>query len=238
MKILGLIPARGGSKGIPRKNIKPLGGKPLIAYSIEAGLKSRYLDKVLVSTDDEEIAQVARQYGADVPFIRPAELARDDTPTLPVIQHALRFLADKGETYDAVCLLQPSSPFRTPAFIDAAIEKYVRSGADSLVTVRRVPHHFNPHWIFEPGKDGFLHIATGESNKNIIPRRQELPPAYYRDGSIYISDASLILYENALLGNRLAFLETPEDFPAINLDTRDDWEEAVRTIEKFKNAYL
>jgi len=134
MKILGLIPARGGSKGIPRKNIKPLGGKPLIAYSIEAGLKSRYLDKVLVSTDDEEIAQVARQYGADVPFIRPAELARDDTPTLPVIQHALRFLADKGETYDAVCLLQPSSPFRTPAFIDAAIEKYVRSGADSLVT--------------------------------------------------------------------------------------------------------
>jgi len=234
MKILGLIPARGGSKGIPRKNIKPLGNKPLIAYSIEAGLQSRYLDKVLVSTDDEGIAQIARQYGADVPFIRPTELARDDTPTLPVIQHTLQFLAEQGENYDAVCLLQPTSPFRPPEFIDRAIEIFMQRGADSLVTVRKVPHEYNPHWVFEPDRNGFLHIATGESNNEIIPRRQELPPAYYRDGNIYVMTTDLVLRQNALLGEKLAFYETPSSIPAVNLDTPEDWEEAVKLLEKLR----
>src|SRR5262245_13926725 len=122
MNVLGLIPARGGSKGVPRKNIKPLAGKPLLNYTAEAALSSQKLTRVILSTEDEEIAEVGRACGIEVPFLRPAELAQDTTPTLPVVQHALQFLEAMGSHFDAVCLLQPTNPFRRTVDIDNCIE--------------------------------------------------------------------------------------------------------------------
>ncbi len=224
MKVLGIIPARGGSKGIPGKNIKLLGGKPLIQYTIEAALQSEMLERIIVSTDSQSIATVAKQLGADVPFIRPMELAQDDTPTLPVIQHALKWLEQRGQQYDAVCLLQPTTPFRPVGFIDQAIEGFKQSGADSLVSVLPVPAEYNPHWTFEPNERGFLKIATGE--KQIIPRRQELPSAYIRDGAIYITKVQVIVELNSLYGNLIDFIVS-EESTHVNLDTLDDWERAL-----------
>jgi len=124
MKILGLIPARGGSKGVPRKNIKLLGGKPLLQYTSEVALQSKYLSKVIVSTDDNEIKDVAQNLGLEVPFIRPKNLSEDSSTSLSVIQHALQFYKDNGDAFDAVCLLQVTSPFRNAEFLDKAIKKF------------------------------------------------------------------------------------------------------------------
>ncbi|MBI2055590.1 MAG: acylneuraminate cytidylyltransferase family protein, partial [Candidatus Sungbacteria bacterium] len=129
MKILGIIPARGGSKSIPRKNIKELGGKPLIAWTIEAAKKSGVFDRIILTTDDSEIAEVGREWGVEVPFMRPNELAEDHTPTLPVIQHTLAWLED-NESYepDAVMILQPTTPFRQPHHIQEAVQLFRQSG--------------------------------------------------------------------------------------------------------------
>ncbi len=228
MKILGIIPARGGSKGIPGKNIKVLGGKPLIAWTIDQARKALLLNYFMVNTDDEQIAETARQYGAQVPFLRPTELAADETPTLDVVEHTLRFFGSKGQNFDAVCLLQPTSPFRPDGLIDQAIKTFIESDADALVTVRPVPDEFNPHWVFEPDEQGFLKIATGDTE--IIPRRQELPPAYFRDGSIYLTKSEVILERHSLYGEKLAYLVMPDNVPYINLDTPSDWEQAERII--------
>jgi CMP-N,N'-diacetyllegionaminic acid synthase len=229
MKVLGLIPARAGSKGVPGKNIKLLGNKPLIQYTIEAAQKSALLSKIIVSTDSDLIASTVSPLGVEVPFMRPADLAQDTTPTLPVIQHALKFFETKGFTYDAVCLLQVTSPFRPIGFIDNAIRKFKATDADCLVSVLRVPAEYNPHWVFEPDNDGMLKIATGE--KSIIPRRQDLPPAFFRDGSVYITTSSVILHENSLYGTRISFIESDPGFH-VNIDTPDDWRKAERILER------
>src|SRR5438105_3691856 len=134
MKVLGVIPARGGSKGVPRKNTRLLCGKPLLQYTAEAALLSRRLSRVILSTGDDEIAQVGRGCGLDVPFMRPRELAQDDTPMLPVVLHAVLWLEEQGDTYDAVCLLQPTNPLRRAEDIDGAIGLLQQGGADSAVT--------------------------------------------------------------------------------------------------------
>jgi CMP-N-acetylneuraminic acid synthetase len=170
MKILAIIPARGGSKGVPGKNIKLLNGKPLLAYTAEIALQSDYLTAIMVSTEDESIAAVAKSLGIKVPFVRPLALAQDDTPTIDVIIHALQWYEKQTIFFDAVCLLQVTSPFRTVGFLDKAIEKFIASGCDSLVSVQKVPHEYNPHWTFEVNDEGNLKIATGEIK--IIPRRQ------------------------------------------------------------------
>ena len=222
-KILALIPARGGSKGVPGKNIKPLAGKPLIAYTIEQAKASRLLDRVILSTDDFEIASVAEEYGLEVPFIRPAELAQDHSGTLEVVRHALDFFEERGERFDAVCLLQVTSPYRPEGVIDEAIRLFERERPDSLISVRRVPDEFNPHWTFEIRENGRLKIATGE--EKIIPRRQELPPAYHRDGAIYITSVETIRNKGSLLGDDI--LAFPIESPVlINIDTMEDWKEA------------
>ncbi len=229
MKVLGLIPARGGSKGIPGKNIKPLAGKALICYSIEAALASGELTEVLVSTDSEAIAEQSRQAGASVPFIRPAELASDRSPTIDTVIHALEFCQARGEHYDALCLLQPTCPFRTASAIREAIQRFMQSKADSLISVREVPHQYNPHWVFEPeGDSPFLKIATGE--KNIIPRRQELPPAYHRDGSIYITRTEVLLQQRSLYGERTAYWLNEEE-GHVNIDTPADWAQAEAILK-------
>lgn len=228
MRILAVIPARGGSKGVPGKNIKILGDKPLIAYSIESAKKSRLLSEIMVTTDDETIADVALQWGANIPFMRPKELAEDVTPTLAVIQHALEFYESRGDFFDAVCLLQPTSPFREDGFIDAAITKFKESKADSLVSVLPVPHEYNPHWTFETDESGFLKIATGD--EKLISRRQDLPKAYHRDGAVYIMKTDIVK-QDSLYGKQLTYIESnPENY--VNIDTLQDWEKASLLIKK------
>ncbi|HIP17794.1 MAG TPA: acylneuraminate cytidylyltransferase family protein [Sulfurovum sp.] len=223
MKILGLIPARGGSKGIPGKNIKLLLGKPLIAYTIEQVKASNLLDRVILSTDDPKIAEVAKAHGLDVPFMRPDALARDSSGSLGVVQHALEFFEAQGEVFDAVCLLQVTSPYRPEGVIDEAIALFIKEKPDSLVSVRKVPDEFNPHWTFEIEKNNRLKISTGE--EKIIPRRQELPPTYHRDGAIYITSTDTIQNKGSLLGDDI--IAFPIDSPKlINIDTMDDWNEA------------
>ena len=230
MKILGLIPARGGSKGIPGKNIKPLHGKPLLQYTFESAKESKLLSKLILSSDDAEILAVANEMGLETPFIRPAALAEDNTSSLEVVQHALKFFAQKGENFDAVCLLQPTTPFRRKGLVDEAIEKFVSRNFDSLLSVREVPSEYNPHWIFEE-KDGQLQIATGETE--IISRRQELPKAYHRDGAIYLTRTEVLLEQNSLYGKNIGFIDTTGD-PYVNIDTVQDWEEAERLLTNIR----
>lgn len=227
MKILGIIPARGGSKGVPGKNIKMLGTKPLIQYTLDAARQSTLLTKIIVSTDSDAIADCVKALGDYIPFMRPASLALDHTPTLPVVQHALNFYLDKGEPYDAVCLLQVTNPFRVPGFIDRAISLFTEQDCDALVSVLPVPHEFNPHWVFEAGEQGFLKIATGE--EKIIPRRQDLPPAYFRDGSVYITRTEVLLKEHSLYGNKLGYIQSDPQWH-VNIDTPDDWAKAERNV--------
>lgn len=229
MKILAIIPVRGGSKGVPGKNIKLLDGKPLLAYTSEIALQSKQLTEVIVSTEDEPIGEVAKSLGVQVPFMRPMALAQDDTPTIDVLIHALEWYENQTIFFDAVCLLQVTSPIRTLEFLDKAIEKFMASDCDSLVSVQKVPHEYNPHWTFEVNAEGNLKIATGEAE--IIPRRQELPTAYHRDGSIYITKTDVLLKEHSLYGKSTAFIESEPDF-YVNIDTMEDWEKAEEMIQK------
>lgn len=226
MTILGLIPARGGSKGIPGKNIKPLRGKPLLQYSIEAAKRSQLLSRIVLSSDDEKIMTTAKKLGLEVPFQRPAELAGESTGSLAVLQHAVQVFANEGEKFEAVCLLQPTSPFRRDGLIDEAIEKFIQGGFDSLISVREVPSDFNPHWVFE-AENGSLKIATGEDQ--IISRRQDLPKAYHRDGAIYLVRTEVLMDQHSLYGKNIGFIDTTGD-PYVNVDTPEDWEEAEKIL--------
>jgi len=228
MNVLGLIPARSGSKGVPRKNIRLLCGKPLLAYTAEAALASRRLSRVILSTEDEEIARVGRECGLETPFLRPAELARDETPMLPVVQHAVRFLEETGERFDAVCLLQPTNPLRGAAEIDACINLLESSGADAVITTLPVPAEYNPHWVYFPNSAGWLGLSTGEPAP--IPRRQELPPAFHREGSVYVTRREPLMERNSFYGARLLGYEMNAD-RSVNIDTIEDWERAERLLQ-------
>lgn len=231
MRILGIIPARGGSKGVPGKNIKFLNGKPLLQYTSEIALQSQYLTDVILSSDDKQIIAVAKSLGIHVPFLRPEELAQDTTPTIDVIIHALQWYEDQAVFFDAVCLLQVTSPFRTVAFLDKAIEKFIASGCDSLVSVQKVPLEYNPHWTFEVNPEGNLKIATGE--EKIISRRQQLPEAYHRDGSIYLTRTEVVLQQLSLYGKNTSFVESSPEF-YVNIDTLADWKKAEKKIRILK----
>jgi N-acylneuraminate cytidylyltransferase len=229
MRILGIIPVRGGSKGIPKKNIKMLCGKPLLQYTIDAANNATKLTKVILSSDDEAIMAIAKDFDIEVPFTRPHDLAQDDTPTLAVIQHALRFYMARGIHFDAVCLLQVTSPFKTGAFIDAAIQKFITSDCDALISVQEIPEEYNPHWAFKENETGNLELFTGASQ--IIARRQDLPKTYHRDGLIYITKTQVLLKKNSLYGSKLAYIKSPGTY-TINIDTMADWEQA----EAFLNS--
>lgn len=229
MKILAIIPARGGSKGVPGKNIKLLGGKPLLQYTSEIALQSKKLAAVVLSSDDDQIISLAKKTGIHVPFVRPEALAQDNTPTIDVILHVLKWYEKQAVFFDAVCILQVTSPFRTLEFLDNAIEKFIASGCDSLISVQKVPHEYNPHWTFEVNEIGNLKIATGEDQ--IISRRQELPNAYHRDGSIYITKTEVMLQQYSLYGKSISFIESQPEF-YVNIDTVADWEKAEQMIKK------
>lgn len=230
MRILGIITARGGSKGVPGKNTKLLGDLPLLAYTAHAALASKTLNRVILSTDCPSIAAVAQKYDIEVPFLRPEVLATDSASSIDVVNHALSYLENQGDFYDAVCLLQPTSPFRPKGFIDLAIQKFIQDEADALVSVLPVPHEFNPHWVFESNQEGYLNLATGEDT--IIKRRQDLPMAYFRDGSIYITKTTIVK-SGSFYGTKLSYLESNPDF-YVNIDTPEDWEKALSKLPNLK----
>lgn len=220
ISVLGLIPARGGSKGVPRKNIKPLHGKPLLCYTAEAALCAERITTVILSTDDEEIAEVGSRCGLEVPFMRPQELAKDDTPMLPVVQHALRWMENHQRHFDLVCLLQPTNPLRSPKLIDGCIDLLIKSDADTVLTVLPVPTHYNPHWVYFTDEENHLSLATGEEEP--ITRRQALPSAYHREGSVYVTRCETIMKENSLYGKNITgYVLSKEE--SVNIDDKQDW---------------
>lgn len=227
MRVLGLVLARGGSKGVARKNIRLLAGQPLLAYTAQAALAARRLTRVIVSTDDAEIAEIARRCALEVPFMRPAELARDETPSLPVVQHAIERLEACGERFDAVCQLQPTSPFRAPGEIDACIELLEERGADSVMTVVPVPAEYNPHWVYFQNPDGSLHLSTGEVSP--IPRRQALPPAWCRDGSVYVTRRDIVMRLNSLYGSFVLGMVVSAA-ERVNIDSLEDFDRAAEIL--------
>jgi CMP-N-acetylneuraminic acid synthetase len=229
LRTIGLVPGRGGSKGIPRKNIRPLCGRPLLEYTADAALASRSLARVLLSTDDLEVAEVGRRCGLEVPFIRPAHLAADETPTLDVVRHAIAWLEEHGEHLDAVCVLQPTHPFRRVEDIDACVELLDVAGADAVVTVLAVPPEYNPHWTYEQDQEGTLHISTGEVDP--VPRRQDLPAAFRREGSVYVTRRNVIMDRNSMYGTRmLGYLVSERG--RVNIDTLDDWARAEQLLRE------
>jgi CMP-N,N'-diacetyllegionaminic acid synthase len=205
--VLAVVPARGGSKSIPDKNIAPVGGKPLLAWSIEAGLGARRIDRVIVTTDDESIAAEARRFGADVPFVRPAELAADTTPMAPVVAHAVASLADQGWTTRTVVLLQPTSPLRTSAHVDAAMDRFEATAADTVVTVVAVPHRFSPYSVMREQQDGTLTDFTSGEVPFDRFRRQEHPVLWARNGpAVLVTTAAVARKGSSLLGERVVGL--------------------------------
>ncbi|MEM2963781.1 MAG: acylneuraminate cytidylyltransferase family protein [Candidatus Anstonellales archaeon] len=185
MRIVGIIPARGGSKGLPRKNILPLGGKPLLSYTIEAALQSR-IDRTIVSTEDVEIAEIAKKIGAEVPFLRPKKLATDTASSLSVILHALNYLDKNKYHSDVIVFLQPTSPFRTHKHINAALELLLDSDVDSVISVCEAEYH--PYWMFWKESDDALREFIKIKDKPL--RRQDLPTLYRINDAIVISRRS------------------------------------------------
>ena len=217
--IIGLITARGGSKAIPRKNIRLLAGKPLIAWTIEAALASRGLSRLLVSTDDVEIATVARQWGAEVPFMRPAELARDDSPHIPVLIHAVEWLERvEGTTVDYLLLLQPTSPLRVGRDIDAAIELARAKNADSVISVREASTH--PYFTRRITADGRLRDFVAKPDGYL--RRQVLPPAYAWNGALFLVRRD-ILMQRQMLETEHTYAYTMPPERSLEIDTPWEW---------------
>lgn len=222
--VLGIIPARGGSKGIPRKNLVDVAGKPLIAWSIESGLQSSRLSTLIVSTEDEEIARVSVEYGAKVPFMRPAELSTDGAHSLPVVQHAIDAMeALDGCTYDIIVLLQPTTPARTVADIDHGVDLLIESGADSVISVVDVGAN-HPLRMMQILDDGHLVNYVDQGFTDMRPR-QELPPVYIRSGDLYIVRRHVVMEMNALVAQDCRAVVIPED-RAVNIDIRADLERA------------
>jgi CMP-N-acetylneuraminic acid synthetase len=199
----------------------------LLAYTVEAALNSHRLTDVVLSTEDPEIAEIGNRLGVAVPFLRPAELALDEAPMLPVVQHALTWMQERGRDFDAVCLLQPTNPLRRSEDIDACIDLFERRDADSVVTVLPVPPEHHPYWVYFRTDDGLLQLSTGNSDP--VTRRQELPPAFHREGSVYVTRTDVVLQQNSLYGLRVIGFPLDRD-RSVNIDAPADWEAAERLI--------
>jgi CMP-N,N'-diacetyllegionaminic acid synthase len=224
--IVAIIPARGGSKGIPRKNIKLLCGKPLIAYSIQAALESRLIQRIIVSTEDKEILKIATEYKAEV-IKRPLKLALDSTPSLPVFQHVIKHLEEK-ENYiaDIIVILQPTSPLRIAADIDDAVQKFLNIKCDSVVSVCETEHP--PHWMYTLQHDKLKPlIKEGER----ILRRQDAPKIYRLNGAIYVTDKNTVMDQKSVMGNDIRGYIMPSD-RSVDIDTQIDFDLAEVLIRQ------
>ncbi len=215
-KILAVIPARGGSKGVSGKNIKMLGDKPLIGWTIEASKKSKYIDRLILSSEDDEIISVARQCGCEVPFVRPSDLAADDAPGIAPVLHAVEAI---GEGYDYLVLLQPTSPFRQTEDIDGAIRRCIENKADSCVSVTESEKH--PAWMFRLADTGYL-IPFLE-NDELATHRQQLEPVYALNGAVYVVSIPALLKQGKLVfpDSTVAYPMPPER--SMDIDTRFDF---------------
>jgi CMP-N-acetylneuraminic acid synthetase len=232
MRVLGVVTARGGSKGLPGKNLRPLAGKPLIAHTIDTARDSKAFDRVILSTDDDAIAAAGRSRGCEVPFMRPADLALDETPHLPVLQHAIEWLrVNDSYTPDAVMILQPTSPLRRAQDIVESIAMLEQSGADSVVSVSEVPAHYNPMRTLRIDGQGIATLlVSGEPVRRRINRRQDMPAAWTMNGAIYLFRTSVLTAaEPSLYGNRTAAYVMPPEF-GISIDSLDDWNHAEHAL--------
>lgn len=230
MEVLGLIPARGGSKSIPRKNIRSFAGHPLIAYSIAAGKSATTLSRVVVSTDDEEIASIARSYGAETPFLRPKDISQDHTSDLPVFQHALQWLAgQEGYTPDVVVQLRPTSPLRRVEHIDRSLYYLLEHPeADSARTIC-VPFQ-NPYKMWRIEESGLMKpLISCDIQEAYNQPRQALPEVYWQTGYVDAVWSDTIMQKNSMTGDRiLPVVIDPEDW--IDIDSPDDWQRAERLL--------
>ena len=213
-KILGLIPARGGSKGIPHKNIVDLCGKPLINYTIEAGLNSKYIDYLMVSTDSREIAEVSKKAGAEVPFMRPSELASDTAKTVDAVVHAINTLKENGQEFDTLVLLQPTQPLRTADDIDKAVETYIENGCNSLASVSLVDDH--PLLIRSISENRLVPLL----NESSTCRRQDMPLYYRINGCIYINEIDSISEATSFNDNRIPYIM--DSYHSVDIDDMHD----------------
>lgn len=213
MSLLALIPARGGSKGIPRKNIRSFSGKPLLQWTIEAALMSSSVDHVVVSTDDPEIADIARACGAQVPFLRPLELASDAAPAIGTVLHALAQLPKVCD----ILLLQPTSPLRSVEDIQGIIKLYRDSKIQSIVSVSR--SHKHPAWMYSLSSDNILQALA---EFPVADCRQQLPPAYVLNGALYLASRTFLERHHGFLSsNTMGFVMPPER--SVDIDTLIDW---------------
>ena len=224
MSLLALIPARGGSKGIPRKNIRPFCGKPLLQWSIDVALAAPGVDRVVVSTDDPEIAEVALAGGAEVPFLRPAELATDTAPGIAPALHVLEYLPDVNQ----LLLMQPTSPLRVVEDVEQIISLSKTSGSDTVVSV--TPSSKHPAWMYSltPGR-----VIQPLVNTPDVSCRQQLPPAYVLNGALYLASRSLLEHEKSLLSEHtLGYVMPPER--SVDIDTVLDWQWAEFLMQQRK----
>lgn len=219
MRALGLINARGGSKGIAGKNIKLLDGVPLISYSVMAGLAASSIARVIVSTDDEKIAAVAREYGAEVPFMRPADLATDKSLQIDAIIHAIQTLEEGGDFFDIVVILQPTCPLRTAEDIEGALKLMHDTDADTVISVMQVTGQ-HPLTMYTEDAQGMLRPILPADPAGVL--RQEFPKVLWRNGAIYAAKRSIIMQTRSLYGSRIAGYEMPEERSA-NIDGPVDW---------------
>lgn len=224
--VLAVIPARGGSKGVPRKNIREVAGKPLIAWTIESALKSKYIDRLILSSDDAEIIAVAREWGCDVPFVRPAELSQDDTPGIEPVIHAIESLPG----YDYVVLLQPTSPLRTVENIDKSIEICLGKHAASCVSVTEPDK--SPFWMYTVGSDGKMRkLLDSESS---IARRQDLPLVYALNGAVYVADARIIVETRSFVTeSTVPYIMSKKN--SVDIDTEEDLVVADVLLKRINN---
>ena len=222
MKILGIIPARGGSKRVPKKNIRPLLGKPLIAYTIEVALRARCIDRLIVSTDDDEIAHIAQKYGAEVPFMRPSELAQDDTPDQPVFRHALDWLKEhEGYAPDLVLNLRPTTPFKTPEIIEEVVRRMVDTNADVVRTMSRVDGVYHPYWMYRLSDEGRARPFVNGIKVADYYQSQLLPPVYRINGLVDAIKPRAI-YEDSFLDTSNMVAVIVSDEVSIDADTEID----------------
>jgi len=221
-KVLAIIPARGGSKGVPQKNIRKLAGKPLIAWTIEEAKKSKYITRTILSSDNEDIIQIAKEYGGDVPFVRPKELAQDDTPGISAVLHAI----EQCGGYEYVVLLQPTSPFRTVEDIDKCIEYTIKQQAKFCVSVTEAEQ--SPYWMYtiENGK-----MKPIIEQDKLTTRRQDLPNVYVLNGAIYVARVEDIKERKTFLTEEtISFIMSNEN--SLDIDTVLDFEISEYLIGK------
>lgn len=229
-KILAIIPARGGSKGVPHKNIREINGRPLISYTIKEAINSKYIDKLIVSTEDKNIAEISRKYGAEVPFLRPRELALDETPGIDPILHAVKCLKDKGCNFDYVMCLQCTSPFRKYYQIDESIKSLYDEDADSIVSV--CESEITPYWM-KKIKAGKLKNFMDESI--FYARRQDIPKTYRLNGAIYLAKTGILLdIKNWYTENTLPYIM--DNTSSIDIDNMLDFKFAEFLMKETNNA--